>query len=126
MKKRTLMILLGSIIIFSNLPIVNTEVLKLTDSNNFRYSNNNATFTYIENFDIFRNWISDEVVFNFISQTRPELHNMELYRLYRINPLCFWRWRYYLSVSFQFKYKSWDDIKYDREPFKPNNMWQKF
>ncbi len=126
MKRKWILIFASIIIFIPNLPVIGTTIIRKIDSDHFRYSNANASFTDIEHFDWMRPWISEWTVWAFIENTRPEARNMEVFRLYRINPLCFWRWRYYLMVSRKFGYKSWDKIEPNRVPFVPNNKWQDF
>ncbi|TJZ49427.1 hypothetical protein FAZ15_22280 [Sphingobacterium olei] len=126
MKRKRFIIVIAVVVIISNLPVINTEILMKIDSGHFRYANNDASFTYLQHFDVFVPWMSAAGVRGFIENTRPTQQNMEVFRLYKINPLCFWRWRYYLMVSIQFNYKSWDEIEPNRVPFVPNNKWQKF
>lgn len=126
MKRKGWLIFVSIVIIIPNLPVIGTGIMDKIDSDHFRYSNNDASFTQVEDFDIKRPWMNEWVVWGFIERTRPEARNMEVFRLYKINPLCFWRWRYYILVSRKFRYKNWERIERDRVPFIPNNMWQDF
>lgn len=126
MKKKWILITALIIVIITNLPIIGTEIMGKIDRNHFRYSNADASFTDIEHFDWMRPWMNEWVVWGFIEAQRPEARNMEVFRLYKINPLCFWRWRYYILVSRKFKYKSWKEIEPNRAPLVPDNMWQDF
>ena len=115
-----------SIAIISNLVIINTVILQALDQNHFRYSNQNASFTDVETFNFKDPYISNTPIDRFIAETNPAVENKTIYRLYRINPLCFWRWSYYLFTSRDFSYKTWSEIEQKRVPYDPNNMWQKF
>jgi hypothetical protein len=126
MKRKFIIGIVLSVLVIPNTPIIGTEILKAIDGDHFRYSNANAAFTGIEYMDVFSPWMSKWVTYGFIEATRPQMANMEIFRLYRINPLCFWRWRYYLTVSRHFEYRDWETIKPNRVPFKPSNKWQKF
>lgn len=126
MKNKWILITVSIIIIVSNLPVISTTLMGEIDGHHFRYANADASFTLIQDFDIFRGWISERTVWGFIEAERPEMRNMEVFRLYKINPLCFWRWRYYILVGRKFKYKSWEEIEPNRTPQIPGNMWQKF
>lgn len=126
MKKKWILITIAFIIIFPNLPIIGTEILSRIDAKSFRYSNGNASFTIIEHIDIMHGWMDEWVVRGFIEAKRPTQQNMEIFRLYKINPLYFWRWRYYISVSRKFRYKSWEDIKNNRVPFEGKSRYQHF
>ncbi|GHE45563.1 hypothetical protein [Sphingobacterium griseoflavum] len=126
MKKKRLAIAAIIVIAFTNLPVVSTTIMGELDKDRFRYANNDASFTYIQEFDILRGWISQWTVWGFIESQRPTQEHMEVFRLYKINPLCFWRWRYYILVSRKFRYKSWQEIEPNRVPFVDNNKWQDF
>lgn len=126
MKRRAIGITVLVFLAVVNLPVVNTEILKRVDGDHFRYSNANGSFTYIQYMDILQPWVSEWTVKRFISDQHPSDEYKELFRIYRINPLCFWRWRYYWIVSRNFKYRSWDEIVPNRVPRVPGNMWQKF
>lgn len=126
MKKRELVITVFAFLVVVNLPIINTEILKRVDGDHFRYSNANASFTYVQYLDILQPWISEWTVWGFIESQKPTMVNMEVFRLYKINPLCFWHWRYYWVVGRKFEYRSWDEIEPNRAPRMPDNMWQQF
>ncbi len=126
MKKKWIWRIASAIFIIVNLPVVSTTIMGEIDGDHFKYANNDASFTYVQDFDIFRNWISEWTAWGFIEDQKPIARNMEVFRLYRINPLCFWRWRYYILVSRKFNYKSWKEIEPERTPFVPDNMWQDF
>lgn len=116
------------VIIVSNLPYVNKEVLNLVDSGRFRYSNADASFTRIDAFYVIKPGLVDKEFDEKLLETylNPTDENKEIFRLYRINPLCFWRWRYYLLTSRHFKYKSWKEIEPNRAPKDPDNLFQWF
>lgn len=126
MKKKTVIVIIFTTLIVVNLPIINTEIFKRVDGDHFRYSNADASFTDIEVFDILRPWMNEWVVKGFVEDRRPTIQNKEVFRLYKINILCFWRWRYYYAVSKKFKYRSWQQIEPNRVPRVPNNIWQDF
>ncbi len=126
MKRKFFIGIVLFVLVIPNTPIIGTEILKAIDGDRFRYSNANAAFTYTEYIDIYQPWMNKWTTYGFIEDTRPEMTNMEIFRLYRINPLCFWRWRYYLTVSIHFEYRDWEKIKQNRVPFLPSNRWQKF
>ena len=126
MKNKWIVLTVIIVIIVSNLPIVSTVLMDKIDRNHFKYANADASFTIIQPFDILRPWMNEDVVWRFNENQRPRAENREIFRLYQINPLCFWRWRYYLLVSISFRYKSWKDIEPNRTPLVPDNMWQQF
>lgn len=52
-----------------------------------------------------------------------------VYRLFKKNPLIFWRWREYIfgDEKYKFPYKDWDEIEKKRpKDFKINHEWQMF
>ena len=120
------LITFSMIVVIANLPVINKQLLHALDQNHFRYSNLNASFTDEESFEFKDGYISDWPIERFIKETHPSTENRTVYRLYRINPLCFWRWNYYLSISNDFKYKDWKEIEKNRVPYDQNNMWQRF
>lgn len=126
MKKKWIFIVTLTILTIPNLPIIGTEILAKIDANSFRYANVDASFTIVEHIDIMHGWMDEWVVWGFIESQRPTQVNMEVFRLYKINPLCFWRWRYYLTVSRKFRYKDWKDIEPNRAPFKGRSRYQHF
>ncbi len=99
------------ILALPNLPVVGTIILAEIDQGYFRYANADGSYTGIEHIDIFSPWKDKTLSYYFSEATRPKAANMEIYRLYKINPLCFCRWRYYLTVSRHFTYRNWDEIK---------------
>ena len=101
------------ILIFVNLPYVSDFLLNTIDINHFRYSNANGSFIMRETFSL-KSGIYDRKSMEWMNKS---LKHKEVYRLYIINPLCFWRWRYYLNYSIQFRYKNWEDIEAIREPY---------
>lgn len=126
MKKKWIALTMIIVIIVSNLPVISTALMEKIDGDHFKYANSDASFTSIQPLDIMHPWMNEWVVWGFIEDYRPTQENMEVFRLYRINPLCFWRWRYYLLVSRKFAYKSWKDIEPNRTPYVSDNKWQHF
>jgi len=127
MKSKLIIALVVLILTIPNTPIVGTEILYRIDEGYFRYANSDASYTSVEHIDVFSIWMNEWAVWGFIEDQRPTSENMEVFRLYKINPLCFWRWRYYIAVSRNFRYKNWKDIEPNRVPYDPENIrWQKF
>ncbi|UPZ34615.1 hypothetical protein MUB18_10890 [Sphingobacterium sp. PCS056] len=110
----------------SNLPFVNSYLLHRFDGDLFKYSNANASFTLHEIFDFKFSPISQRLIDRYITEFHPDTKNEQVYRLYRINPLCFWRWSHYLITSRDFDYKSWKEIEPNRVPYNPENRYQDF
>lgn len=128
MKLRIIIIVILSLIIFTNLPIVDKIILSEIDGNgHFKYSNADGSFTTIQYFGFKDGYVQpDLLMWGFMRKQKPSPENRIMYRLYKINPLCFWRWTYYILSSRKFPYRSWEDIEPNRVPYKPNNMWQEF
>jgi len=127
MKWKFIFVTLAIVVIIVNLPIINKNILLMIDGNNpFRYSNSNASFTREESFEFKDSYLTNWSINRFIEETKPSDEDKQVFRLYKINPLCFWRWSYYISISRDYKYKSWDDIGLNRVPYDPENMWQDF
>lgn len=114
------------IVIVANLPLINEVILSALDHDTFRYSNNDASFTRIEKFGLKDGRINDWLTNRFVEETYPSDNNKEIFRLYRINPLCVWRWRYYIETGINYRYKSWNEIEPNRIPYAENNTWQNF
>ncbi len=111
--KKSILYLSISIVILSNIPILNYSLLAYLDEGKIRYSNHDGSRTIIEDF-------------NYKSGLASQNKDDELYRLYPLNPLYFWRWSFYLLVSKDFKYKKWDKIESNRVPYDPENIMQDF
>lgn len=79
-RKKITIIVIVSMLIISNLPIINTEILGRIDGAHFRYANGDASFTYIERMDMMIPWVSEWTVRKFIAAKRPSIENMEVYR----------------------------------------------
>jgi hypothetical protein len=110
----------------SNLPFVNSYLLHRFDGDLFKYSNANASFTLHEIFDFKFSPISQRLIDRYIAEFHPDKKNQQVYRLYRINPLCFWRWSHYLITSRDYEYRSWKEIEPNRVPYDPENRYQDF
>lgn len=110
----------------SNLPFINGYILHRVDSDVFKYSNADASFTWHDTFSFKSTPISQSLIDRYITEVHPEKKNQKVYRLYRINPLFFWRWSHYLITSIDFDYKSWREIEPNRVPYDPENRYQNF
>lgn len=88
----------------SNLPFVNGYLLHRLDGDLFKYSNADASYTNHDTFSFKSPSISQWAIDRYIADTHPEKKNQKIYRLYRINPLCFSRWKNYLVNSINFEY----------------------
>lgn len=127
MKWKTILIIFAVIVIIVNFPLFNKSFLLMFDGKgHFRYSNSNASFTREESLGFKDPFISNWSIERFVEETHPAVGNKQIYRLYRINPFCFWRWHYYFSTSRNFEYKSWKEIEPNRAPYNPEDRWQDF
>jgi hypothetical protein len=113
--KKKIFFLIGILLILINAPILNNFILYHTDNNTFKYSNLNGTFTCRDRFGCKDLGLTDLEFDLFIKETNQDKKDSELFRLYKINPLCFWRWNYYLTKSLNYKYKDWDKIASSKE-----------
>ncbi|QQD12684.1 hypothetical protein [Sphingobacterium sp. UDSM-2020] len=105
MKKKTIIIVLVSILLIPNLPFINKYIAHRLDEGHFRYANLDGSYVITQNFSFKSPGFSTFGFNEFIKRTEPAKENRKLYRLYKINPLCFWRWKNYLVNSIHFKYK---------------------
>ncbi len=110
----------------SNLPLLNSYILHRIDGELFKYSNADASYTWHETFDFKSTPISQRYIDRYIAEFRPEKKNQQVYRLYHINPLCFWRWSQYLITSKDYDYKSWNEIEPNRVPYNLDGRHQDF
>ncbi|UXD70231.1 hypothetical protein MUK51_02850 [Sphingobacterium faecium] len=110
----------------SNLPFVSGYIRHRIDGDLFKYSNADASFTWHDTFGFKSSPIDQWYIDQYITKVHPEKKNQKIYRLYKINPLCFWRWSYYLLISADYQYKSWKEIEPNRVPYHPENRYQAF
>lgn len=128
MKKKTIIIVLVTILLIPNLPVINKYVAHQLDEGHFRYANLDGSYTTTQHFS-FKSPAFSMFGFNqFIKETSPAKENQKLYRLNKINPLCFWRWNNYLKKSIHYEYKDWETIEMNRQKkgIDTNSTWQKF
>lgn len=104
MKKKTILIVVGIILLVPNLPVINKYVAHRTDEGYFRYANLDGSFIATQRFSFKSPGFSTVGFEEFIKNTSPAKENRKLYRLYKINPLCFWRWNNYLQIGVHFDY----------------------
>jgi hypothetical protein len=131
-------------IIIANTPLAFglIEVFFFQD-NPYNYSNADGTFT-VEVVSGFKS--NPECSYHYLSlyksyqdgaepigkRLRKDYPNADtvVYRLFWKNPLCFWRWYWYLTdelEQYNFPYKSWNEIKKRRpKNFKRMEKWQDF
>lgn len=98
------------IVILSNLPPLKPYFRFFLDENHYRYSNETGSFTFVE-------FKAHDIKmmnrrFDRYKSTSPAAHDTIVYRLFKKNPLSFWRWSGYMFDSrYKLPYKSWDEIK---------------
>jgi len=118
-KIKAVIITVTVVVLVFNIPILHFVPLSILDKGRIRYSNADGSFTHIERFELLSGMLTNE------DRSREETE--EVYRLYRLNPFCFWRWSFYLLVSKDFRYKNWEkDIEPNRVPYDPKNTGQDF
>lgn len=130
MSKKVIIIWLICILIFPNLPLINKYIALKVDNDYYRYSNNDGSYTFCQDFSFKSPGFSTFGFKRFIEETSPSKENRTLYRLYRINPLCFWRWKKYFIESRHFDYMDWKGIEERRNMLNKEteklSRWQDF
>ena len=138
-------ILLVTIILFVNIPLVTLMIDSVLHQDYYDYSNGDGTFTLwcgsfkeepypngltlsLTTIDTLQEGETKPVG----AQLREIYPNADtvIYRLFYKNPFKFWHWYEYLFTKdhkFDFPYKSWQEI-YAKRPkdFKINPQWQQF
>lgn len=104
MKKKAILIMLVSILLIPNLPIFNKYIAHRLDEGHFRYANLDGSFIQTQRFSFKSPGFSTFGFNNFIKRTDPAKENRKLYRLYKINPFCFWRWHNYIKNGLHYGY----------------------
>lgn len=102
--RKTIVIVLGIILLLPNVPFIGKDIHKWLDTGYFRYSNLDGSYYLTQDFDFKSPGFSTFGFEYFVKNTSPAKENQKLYRLYKINPLCFWRWSYYLRHSIHLDY----------------------
>ncbi|WP_185286234.1 hypothetical protein [Chryseobacterium indologenes] len=92
----------------------------------FKYANADGSYTKIQEFGFKDGYFQPSLIKRFNETRMPTPENTKLYRLYKINPFCFWRWNYYLSSSIKFDYRDWEDIEEVRGNGNLSRRWQDF
>lgn len=70
--------------------------------------------------------ISQWAIDQYIADTHQEKKNQQVYCLYRINPLCFWRWKNYLVNAVHFEYMEWNTIEKNMQKNDINAQSEKY
>lgn len=115
MMRKTIIIMLGTILLIPNLPFIGKDISHHLDEGYYRYANLDGSYTITQDFN-FKSPAFSTLHFEYwIKMTSPAQENRKLYRLYRINPLCFWRWKNYLVNGVHFDYMDPDIIEKNME-----------
>ena len=124
--KKTITILVLIFIIMSNLPPVQSLYDLSFDEDLYRYSNCDGSVTFQEIYFKNRDYTIAELLYSDYIKKHNEA-DCKFYRLFKINPLAFWRWRYYLfDKRYRLEYKNWNDILIIRGDIKSKSGYQDF
>ncbi|WP_155860280.1 hypothetical protein [Chryseobacterium sp. UNC8MFCol] len=104
MMRKAIIIVLTTMIVVPNLPFIGKDISHRLDEGYFRYSNLDGSYTITQDFNFKSPGFSALHFEQWIKRTSPSEENRKLYRLYKINPLCFWRWSNYLRHGVHFDY----------------------
>ncbi|MDR6513691.1 MULTISPECIES: hypothetical protein [Bacteroidota] len=102
--KKAILIFVGIILLIPNLPFIGKDISHQLDEGYYRYANLDGSYTITQDFDFKSPGFSDLHFKYWVKMTSPPQENRKLYRLYKINPLCFWRWQNYLVNGVHFDY----------------------
>jgi hypothetical protein len=118
-------IILGFIILVSNIPPMRYLLDYIIDDKHYRYSDYNGHFAIID-----RSGHNVKGVLSFFKdyQKKNNLQDQKLYRLFYKNPLAFWRWYTYFGDDprYNLPYMSWNEIKKRRVKNRENDYYQDF
>lgn len=109
------------IIIFSNFLPMDRAFL---DGSNYSYSNKDGSVTFTEfkgrDFEMMKRKVES------YSQKTGNT-DTTIYRLFKRNPLTFWRWgNYFISKRYRLPYKDWSEIKAIRGEIENKTGFQDF
>ncbi|MEB4760808.1 hypothetical protein OZN48_09940 [Chryseobacterium indologenes] len=104
MMRKAIMIVLTTMIVVPNLPFIGKDISHRLDEGYFRYSNLDGSYQITQDFHFKSPGFETFGFEQWIKRTSPSEENRKLYRLYKINPLCFWRWSNYLRHGVHFDY----------------------
>lgn len=102
-------------LLLANAPFINKFILFKVDNNSFAYSNINGSYTNRESFGFKDPTFTGFSFDYYIQEYDPPEEARVLYRIYKINPICFWRWKHYIYTSLKYKYMDWEKIEKRRE-----------
>lgn len=130
MNKKTIIVLIICVLAFPNLPFINKYIALKVDSDYYRYANRDGSYTILQDFSFKSPGFSTFGFERFVEEASPSEENRTLYRLYRIDPLCFWRWKKYIIESRHLDHMDWEEIKQRRsannKDAKKMSRWQDF
>ncbi|GEM_PF-791726 len=115
MMRKAIIIVLTTMIVVPNLPFIGKDISHRLDEGYFRYSNLDGSYTITQDFNFKSPGFSALHFEYWIKMTSPARENRKLYRLYKINLLCFWRWKNYLVNGVHFDYMDPDIIEKNME-----------
>lgn len=104
MIKRAIFIVLGIMLLIPNIPFIGKDIDHWLDEGYYRYANLDGSYMITQDFHFKSPGFSTFGFEQFIKEKSPAKENRKLYRLYKINPLCFWRWSNYLNHGVHFDY----------------------
>lgn len=118
MRRKKILIIIFVIVVLSNTWPFSAILKIMVDGDmHYRYSNFDGSNTSYE----FMSWTFE----NAKSQHKgclenyPDQKDKNLYRLFKKNPLAFWRWRLYLfDERYKLPYKDWSEIERKRSSLK--------
>lgn len=114
------------LVIICHVPFVGKSILCKIDSGRFRYSNIDGSYTSIQGFGFKDAFYTRNSLPPLSDPKLSAPKAQQIYRLYKINWLCFWRWQYYIVSSSKFEYKDWKEIEKHRVPYEKDNYRQDF
>lgn len=114
------------LISLSNLPPGKWILDLAIDEYHYRYSNNNGTLTYVE----YKSHDTKGLLrgLNSYKKSFPESKDTIIYRLFKKDILCFWRWGDYIfDKRYKIPYRNWKKIVKERGyKLKYSTNWQDF
>lgn len=102
--KKAIIIVLAIILLIPNMPFIGKDISHQLDEGYYRYANLDGSYVITQDFNFKSPGFSDFHFKYWVKMTSPPQENRKLYRLYKFNPLCFWRWKNYLLNGVHFDY----------------------
>ncbi|KKO89170.1 hypothetical protein AAW12_23890 [Sphingobacterium sp. Ag1] len=113
--KKVTIIVLATILLIPNLPFIGKDISHQLDEGYYQYANLDGSYTITQDFNFKSPGFSSLHFEYWVKITSPAQENRKLYRLYKINPLCFWRWKNYLFNGVHFDYMAPNIIEKNKE-----------